>query len=154
MPPEDLLANVIAATQPTPRRERALLLARTTSVILGLIQIAIALPDLLSSHVHDAHSPRHVAAFAIAIGTGLVYAGIRPHRASGLIAPLLALTVSLLVTCFVDIVHGRWPSELDIHLISPVAAGALWALAHLARPELRTSLREARLRAVPDPVDR
>ena len=131
---DQLVDSVLGATRSDPRRDRTLRLARSVSVVLGSVQIAIAIPDLLLSPHHNEHSQRHVAAFAIAIGVGLIYAGLRPHRATGLIAPLLALTASLIVTCAVDIANGRWPSELDIHLISPVAVGVLWGVAHFARP--------------------
>jgi hypothetical protein len=131
---DQLIDSVLDATRSDPKRDRALIVARTVSVLLGSVQVAIAIPDLVSNPHHAEHSQRHVAAFAIAIGVGLIYAGLRPHRATGLIAPLMALTASLIVTCAVDIANGRWPSELDIHLISPVAAGVLWGVAHLARP--------------------
>ena len=144
-----LIDSVLGATRADPKRNRALKLARAVSVVLGSIQVAIAVPDLLSNPHHAEHSQRHVAAFAIAIGVGLIYAGLRPHRATGLIAPLLALTASLVITCAVDIANGRWPSELDIHLISPVAAGVLWGVAHLARPG-PARVRSRTLRSVTD----
>ncbi len=144
---DQLIDSVLSATRPDPKRNHALMIARATSLALGALQIAIAIPDLLSNPHHSEHSQRHVAAFAIAIGVGLIYASLRPHRATGLIAPLLALTISLIITCAVDIANGRWPSELDIHLISPVASGVLWGVAHLARPN-RIGGRPGPLRSV------
>ena len=132
---DELVESIFEATKPTRREHRTFLLARSASVALGGIQLALAIPDLFGAEMHGVHSNRHVAAFAIAIAVGLIYAGIRPHRATGLIPPLVALTICLIITCAIDIAHGEWPQSLDVHLISPVAAGVLWAVAHLARPK-------------------
>ncbi len=131
---ESVVDAVLEATRASPRQQRLLDLARFVSVILGALQIVIAMPDLLRAPGHMVHSSRHVGAFAIAIGVGLIYAGLYPHRASGLVPPLLALSAALAITCAVDIIHGRWPSELSVHLISPVSAGILWGVAHAVRP--------------------
>ncbi len=146
---DQLIDVVLGATQPPSRHNRWLTVARIVSGVLGSTQIALAIPELFVPAHGEMHSGNHVGAFAIAIGVGLVYAALRPHRATGLIPPLVALTICLLLTCANDIAHGRLPSQLDIHIISPVAAGALWAIAHLARPRAAKPEQRA-LASIPD----
>jgi len=75
------------------------------------------------------------------IGAGAVTYIVGPvtGAAIGASSDVIALSIGLAVTCAVDMIHGQWPTELDVHFISPVAAGLLWGVAHAVRP------REARV---------
>ena len=106
--------------------------------LTGVAQIATAIPSLFAKHAnHTDHEARHIAAFAVAIGVGMIYAAMRPHRAAGMVPSFIALAVMLVVTCALQLANGELPQRAELtHLFAPVAAVALWLLAHASRPRL------------------
>ena len=105
---------------------------------LAVVQLMLAVPDLLGAVGHDAHAGREVAAFDIALAVGLLIAAWYPEHAR-----IFAPVVLTLVFCFgaisaLDIMQGVVsPGRVAVHAISVVQAGLLWLLARQAAP--RTS---------------
>jgi peptidoglycan/LPS O-acetylase OafA/YrhL len=99
---------VLARSRP-PRRPSVLTLVRGALALVGLAQVAIAAPLLLSGHDHAA--PEHVAhemgAFAMALGFGFLLAAWKPDRARGMHGLVGVAAVLLVVTAAVDLAHGR-----------------------------------------------
>jgi predicted anti-sigma-YlaC factor YlaD len=98
--------------------------------LLAVVQLMVAIPDLLGAVGHDAHAGREVAAFDIALAVGLLIAACYPEYAR-----IYAPVVLTLVLCFaaisaVDILQGVvTPGRVAVHAISVVQAGLLWLLA-------------------------
>jgi predicted anti-sigma-YlaC factor YlaD len=105
---------------------------------LAVIQLMLAVPDLLGAVGHDAHAGREVAAFDIALAVGLLIAAWYPEHAR-----IFAPVVLTLVLCFaaisgVDVMQGVVsPGRVAVHAISVVQAGLLWRLARQGGPRGR-----------------
>lgn len=133
-----LVAAVLDRTEATPRDRVVTAVARWSCAALGVAQIAVAIPALIRSDAHGpTHSGRHVAAFSIALGVGLLVAAWRPHRAAGLLPPVATLATALVVTCALDLVTGDLPANAEIHAIAPLGVVGLWFVAHGVRPRAR-----------------
>lgn len=84
--------------------------------MLAVVQLMLALPDLLGAVGHDAHAGREVAAFDIALAVGLLVAACYPEYAR-----VFAPVVITLVVCFasisaLDVVAGVvTPARVAVH---------------------------------------
>jgi predicted anti-sigma-YlaC factor YlaD len=138
----DLTAQILAAA----RREAVLpMLGRPTAQRwaglrwalggLAVLQLFVAVPDLLGAVGHEAHAGREVAAFDIALSVGLLIAACYPEYAR-----LFAPVVMTLVLCFatisaLDVMQGVvTPSRVAVHAIAVLQAGLLWLLARRVSP--------------------
>lgn len=103
--------------------------------LLAVVQLMLAVPDLLGAVGHDAHAGREVAAFDIALAVGLLIAACYPEYAR-IFAPVLVT----LVLCFatisaVDVMQGVVsPSRVAVHAIAVLQAGLLWLLSRRVGP--------------------
>jgi len=125
------------ARQVASRRAGWLAGLRWTLGGLAVVQLMLAVPDLLGAVGHDAHAGREVAAFDIALAVGLLVVACYPEHAR-VFAPV-ALT---LVFCFasisaLDVVQGVvTPGRVAIHGIAALQAFLVWRLAriHTSQP--------------------
>ena len=108
--------------------------------LLAVVQVVLAVPDLLGTVGHDAHAGREVAAFDIALAVGLLIAACYPEHAR-----IFAPVVLTLVLCFgtisaVDVMQGLvTPSRVAVHAIAVIQAGLLWLLARRVEPRTATA---------------
>lgn len=131
----------------SPARLRTIAISRWIMALTGLAQIVTALPSIFATTGHHTdHEARHIAAFAVALGVGMMYAALRPHRAAGMVPSFVALVVCLAIFCVLHLASGELPGRSELtHLFAPVAAGTLWLLAHASRPQgMRKRVRHRR----------
>jgi predicted anti-sigma-YlaC factor YlaD len=139
----DLTLRVLAAAHaqgvlPIAARTRAKVRwagLRWSLGLLAVIQLMLAVPDLLGVESHAAHSGREVAAFDIALVVGLLIAAYYPEHAR-----IFAPVVTTLVVCFaaisaLDIMQGAVaPNHVAVHAIAVLQAVLLWQLARRVDP--------------------
>ena len=120
-------------------------IVRVVLAVVALEVIAFSLPALLFGNEQDpsAHDSRHLAAFSIAYGVGLLVVVNRPARARTMLPVAAVLGGTLLLTAVVDLINGKVPliSEAT-HIPELISVGLLWALAvPTGRAPRRLSLR-------------
>jgi len=120
-----------AAPAPTPNVRAGW--ARYALLAVGVVQLALALPELLI-HTHAGHSAsltRELGAFGVALAIGLLVVAWQPQRAGGLLPTTLALTAAVTVTSVTDVALGHsGPTGQAPHFLELVGLVLLW---HLAR---------------------
>lgn len=133
-------------SMPSPRRAVVSVAQRWRAALrwslggLAVLQLVLAVPDLLGAVGHDAHAGREVAAFDIALAVGLLVVACYPEHAR-VFAPV-ALT---LVFCFgsisaLDILQGAvTPGRVAIHGIAALQALLVWRLARPAGAQPATA---------------
>lgn len=130
----DVAAAVMARVGRPPRarwtREQVVLL------MLGLVQLVLALPDLVvSGHVHAA---REVGALEVSLALGFLIAAARPARAWGMVPLVVAVVAGLLATSAVDVLDGHADvARESAHLLAVAGGVCLWSLARRPAPALR-----------------
>lgn len=134
-PDLDLAAAVMARVSRPPRaarwaREQVVLL------VLGLVQLVLALPDVVGGgHVHAA---REVGALEVSLALGFLIAAARPARAWGMVPLVVAVVAGLLATTAVDVLDGHADlARESAHLLAVAGSGCLWSLARRPAPALR-----------------
>lgn len=117
--------------RPARRARRFRLAVRVGLLLVALVQVGIAVPELtgtgvgMAMHVHAAHEG---GAFNLAIGIALGLCVLRPRRASGLIVVLASFLVVLAVLSVQDLAAGLVPiARLATHLAA--LAGLLLVVA-------------------------
>jgi predicted anti-sigma-YlaC factor YlaD len=150
----DVTRRVVATSARDDRR-------RTSAVVrwlLGLVAMGIiilAIPDFLSTD-GEAHSLRHLGAFSVAYGVGLLVVVARPARARTMLNVAVVLVAALAATAAVDVVRGHVTLLNEtVHLLELGSAAFLWVLTRpLPEPpptvEGTASSSTAGLRSVPD----
>jgi len=97
---------------------------------LAVVQLMLAVPDLLGAAGHDAHSGREVAALQIALAVGLLVAACYPEYAR-----VFAPVAIILVICFaaistLDMMEGTvTTARVAGHLLTLAQAALVWFLA-------------------------
>ena len=130
--PADLTAGVLSAIAADEHDGRVGSL-RVGLVVVGLIQIMVALPALIFGDDANlpAHTARHLGSFAVALGIGFLVAAWQPRRVGGIL-PLTAVLVGcLLVSSAIDLAAGDagLGAELAGHATEVIGLGFLWLLA-------------------------
>jgi predicted anti-sigma-YlaC factor YlaD len=115
-------------------RERTLGL-RVCLALIGLLQIAVALPALILGD--DAglpvHTARHIGSFTAALAVGFLFVAWRPERAAGLLPVASALVAFVIGTTVVDVVTGHTAAFSESsHVTEVVGLVVTWLL---ARPD-------------------
>lgn len=100
---------------------------------LGVVAASLVVLDLprLVGLVDGAggHQSRHIGAFGVALGIGLLWAALRPERAIGLVPLAAALAATTLAAAIVDVVAGRTGFLPEsTHLLELVGVGLVWHL--------------------------
>jgi predicted anti-sigma-YlaC factor YlaD len=85
----------------------------------------------------EIHLARHLGAFGVALGVGLAFVALKPHRAYGLLPFAGALIATILLTGVIDVVeNGRSAISELTHLAEIVGLGLVWMIAGSpGRPE-------------------
>jgi predicted anti-sigma-YlaC factor YlaD len=105
--------------------------------LLAVVQLVLAVPDLLGAVGHDAHAGREVAAFDIALAVGLLIAAFYPEYARIFGPVVLTLVLCFAAISAVDVAQGVvTPSRVAVHAIAAIQAGLLWLLARRAGPRV------------------
>lgn len=121
-------------------RAASLSIVRMLLAVVAVDVIAFALRDLLSAGDSDAgvHATRHLGAFSIAYGVGLLVVAVRPARARTMLPVAAVLAGALLVTALVDLFEGRVPllGEAN-HLPELISVLLIWMLANPRRPKAK-----------------
>jgi len=88
---------------------RALALSRVGLVLVGLAQLALSLPDLLTGSYRGApvHVAHEMGALGLALAVGLLVAAYRPARAQGMRALVGCAALLLIATAVLDLLAGR-----------------------------------------------
>jgi predicted anti-sigma-YlaC factor YlaD len=83
-------------------------LVRSLLAVVALTQIVVSAPALLWGRgTPDVHDSRHLGAWAVAFGVGLLVAAARPRHASALVPVAATLAVAVLAAAVADLVAGR-----------------------------------------------
>ncbi len=105
--------------------------------LLAVVQVVLAVPDLLGAVGHEAHAGREVAAFDIALAVGLLIAAFYPEYARIFGPVVLTLVLCFAAISAVDVAQGVvTPSRVAVHAIAAIQAGLLWLLARRAGPRV------------------
>jgi predicted anti-sigma-YlaC factor YlaD len=138
-PAPDLVADVLLAVGREERADDARWDLRLPIAVLAVFQIALALPDLLTSgEGAGVHATREVGSFSLAVAVGLLVVAWRPHRAAALAPVLATVTACLLVTAAVDVARGGSDLGAEIgHLNELVGTVFVVALARTAHSRQR-----------------
>jgi predicted anti-sigma-YlaC factor YlaD len=138
----DLTVPILAAigAQPTDTPNDTAL--RWSLVLLAVLQIAIALPDLLGTasgiSIHNAH---HIGSFDVALAVGFLFVAWRPTRSIGLLPVVVALVVCLLLTSILDVAAGSTPALSEAQHVTDYAGLAIiWCFSRTARAAASTPL--------------
>jgi len=128
-PAPDLATRI--SSQIRTRQEPTVAVLRLGLVAVAVIQIALALPDLILGS--DEGAPIHVAhevgAWGIALAVGFLFAAWRPLRAVGMLPFAAALSAGLLTTAIIDVLDGRANSLIETtHLLALIGTWLLWLL--------------------------
>jgi predicted anti-sigma-YlaC factor YlaD len=90
------------------------LLARYVLLLLGVVTLAVALPDLWNNGMSEmAHGGRHLGGWDIAFSIGLIIVAVQPHRARGLLPMAAALVGVMVASAVVDVVGGHTPGMAE-----------------------------------------
>jgi predicted anti-sigma-YlaC factor YlaD len=113
---------------------------RVCLALIGLLQIAVALPALILGD--DAglpvHTARHIGSFTAALAVGFLFVAWRPERAAGLLPVATALVAFVIGTTVVDVLTGHTAAfNESSHVTEVVGLVITWLLARpgsLRRP--------------------
>jgi predicted anti-sigma-YlaC factor YlaD len=141
---EQILAGAALPARRVLRRRRLLRLAL---VVVGAIQVGIAMPALFGSSIDMAmsmHAAHETAAWNVALGAAFLATALRPQRAGGLL-PGLAVFVGVLAALSIrDVAGGAVAAgRLATHLGIVAGLGLVYALARAEQalpPERRPTL--------------
>lgn len=129
----DLTESILTAVQDQramqpPARTRDIV---TVLGLAGLVQVALALPALLSGA--DAHVARELGGWQLALGVAFLVTAWQPRRAPGLLPFVAVATVLGLVLSVQDLVAGQTTVLSEIgHLVDVIALGLVARLARQA----------------------
>lgn len=113
-------------------RAASLSIVRVLLAVIAVDVIVFAVRELLSSadSASAAHSGRHLGAFSIAYGVGLLVVVVRPARARTMLPVAAVLAGALLITAVVDLVNGNVPLLGEAtHLPELISVLLIWMLA-------------------------
>jgi predicted anti-sigma-YlaC factor YlaD len=118
-------AAVVADRASTPTLLRALL------AVVAVEIIVVSIPALLGDEQATAtHSARHLGAFAVAYGVGLLVVVTRPARARTMLPVAAVLAGALVITSVVDLAQRRIPLvDEAAHLPELVSVVLIWLIA-------------------------
>lgn len=78
----------------------------------------------------DVHLARHLGAFGVALGVGLLFVAWRPHRAYGILPFATALIVTMLASAAFDMIeNGRATASEATHLTEIAGLVLVWLIA-------------------------
>ncbi len=105
---------------------------RGALAVVGFQIIGLSLPALVlgDEAATSAHAARHLGAFTVAYGVGLLVVAVRPARARAMLPVAQVLAGALLVGAVIDILDGNVPMTGEItHLPELASVVLVWLLA-------------------------
>jgi predicted anti-sigma-YlaC factor YlaD len=145
------LAKRLSRTNAMIDRAAGLSIARVLLALVALDVFFFAVKALVLGEEADAstHAARHLGAFSIAYGVGLIVVVIRPARARTMLPVAAVLAGALLITAVVDLLNGTVPLTGEAtHLPELISVILIWLLAVPShRRATSTSASDRRLHA-------
>lgn len=133
--------------------------ARVLLALVAMQIIVLSFPQLaVVDDPSPAHDARHLGAFTLAYGAGLLIVVWRPARARTVLPVAATLAAALTITAGVDIAQGRVPLTGELlHLPELISVVLVWSLtvprrtrsgssSHRSAGDLRAVLRDDRTR--------
>jgi hypothetical protein len=129
-PTRDLSREVVHSAR-VADRARSWQVIRCALAAVAIVILVLAVPDLLGSgEGGSTHETRHLGAFTVAYGVGLLVVVVRPARARTMVPVAAVLGGALLITAVIDLVAGRIPLGGEAtHLPEVLSVVLLWLLA-------------------------
>lgn len=123
----DLTEPILVADAARRERELRARAARTLVGLVGLVQLALAVPLLLGVVEPELHLARHLGALELGLGVGLLVAAVQPRRAAGVL-PIAAVVATVsVVSAALEIQRGHTTLLAEsVHLLEVVAVLGLW----------------------------
>ncbi len=146
-PVPDLTPAVLAAIDAEPHRSDRLDAWRLGLAVVGLVQVALAVPALLfgTDAGLPVHTARHLGSFDAALGVGFLVIAWRPSRVPGLLPMTAALVAFLLLSSIVDVASGRTAALAELaHTTEMLGLALCVAIGRITappRPDSRPLLR-------------
>jgi len=106
--------------------------ARAVLAVVAIEIIAFSLPALVLGDEQQTsqHAARHLGAFTVAYGVGLLAVVVRPARARAMLPVAAVLAGALVITAIVDLVNGDVPLLGETqHLPEVLSVVLVWLLA-------------------------
>lgn len=119
-------------------RAAAWSVARALLTVVALQIVVLAVQSIVSAPGGDAdaHVSRHLGAFAMAYGVGLLLVAARPARARTMLPVAAVVAGALIITAVVDLAGGRIPLRGEVlHLPELVSVMLLWLMADPGRTD-------------------
>lgn len=108
-------------------------------LVVALLMVVLAVPELLAPSSDAVHTSRHLGGWDVAFAIGLVLAALQPWRARGLLPMAAALAGVMVVTAVIDIAHGSTPGMAEgTHLLEVFGLVFLWLLSRSIPTDERT----------------
>ncbi len=154
-PPPDFAKRVTKLAAMADRASRWSI-ARVVLAVVAMEIIALSVPSLIFGDDQGAadHSARHLAAFTVAYGAGLLVVVVRPARARAMLMVSLVLAGALVITAAIDLLNGDIPLLGEAqHIPELISVVLIWLMtvpsprpfAHLRR---RTGFEDTDIRLV------
>jgi predicted anti-sigma-YlaC factor YlaD len=122
---------VAAGAEPAGSARETRLALRWILVVLGLVQIGVAIPALVfGSDAHlPVHTARHIGSFDVAVAVGFLFAAWRPSRIPGLLPVAAALVACLVGSTLLDVAAGNTAALGEAqHALAIAGLVVLWLL--------------------------
>jgi predicted anti-sigma-YlaC factor YlaD len=133
-PPEDLPRRIARMTAAADRAA-AWSTARALLAVVAVEIIVVSIRPLLGAEqATSPHDARHLGAFAVAYGVGLLVVVARPARARTMLPVAIVVAAALVIGSIVDLAQRRIPIfDEAAHLPEVVSVALVWLLAVPAR---------------------
>jgi predicted anti-sigma-YlaC factor YlaD len=129
--PPDELPRRIARLTAAADRAATWSVARALLAVVAIEIVVVAVPPLLGDEqATSPHAARHLGAFAVAYGVGLLVVVVRPARARTMLPVAIVVAAALAIGAIVDLVQRRIPLVGEAaHLPEVVSVALVWMLA-------------------------
>lgn len=125
----DLTPRIVSRLRPQPVAAGRQGWLRVGLVVLAVVQLAVAAPDLVGFGEH-AHHARELMAWHVAVAAGFAGVAWRPVWVVGLVPVVAVAAAALVATAGWDVWAGHvHPAEETSHLLTPLGLVLLWRLA-------------------------
>jgi predicted anti-sigma-YlaC factor YlaD len=133
--PSDGLPRRVARLTAAADRAATWNMVRALLAVVAVEIIAVSIPPLLGDErATSPHAARHLGAFAIAYGVGLLVVVARPARARTMLPVAIVVAAALVIGALVDLAQRRIPLISEAaHLPEVVSVGLVWLLAAPSR---------------------
>lgn len=155
--PDDDLPRRMARLAAVADRAARWSVLRVMLSVVAIEIIVFSVPDLLGTDGSTStHAARHLGAFTVAYGAGLLVVVVRPARARAMLPVTAVLAGALLITAVVDLASKRIPLLGEAgHLPELLSVVLVWLMTvptpgRLGRNRHRNGFEDVRLHVVDD----